>query len=610
MRQSLRVLFQYDGDRGPTDGLGWRLWALATRRAVRYAAAWLLAVGSAAGVLVFAGWAGFRDTTRGDGNSGHTVIDFGGQWMMGRMLVSGHARDLYNRTAAWQVAWDAYPTADSNPLSPPEPGQPVPPDAVRSSQDAARVVWAYMGDEDPQSIHALAACAGLAALNDPWQAAAAALAAPPDQAKRLAELNERRVGGPLYPPIQAFAFAPFGLLRPQQAYYLYQGVLLAVTFVAGLAVSSLTRGRIWWPVATTLLLFYPGFRACLQLGQNGPVTLAIVLAGWALAARDRPYWGGVVWGLLAYKPVWGMAFALVPLLTGRWRMLVTMTLTGFALAAATLPVVGVQTWLDWLTVGKLASDLYNVDQNWIFLGRDLLSIPRRFLIDFSLPEKDRDNPAASITGWALLLIVLVGVVVFALRHRRALRSPTGPGPGFLFLGAGLCCYHYMYYDILLSAAGVVLLLDPPARFLKPTFVAVGTNLTDALRDYYRPRQARSDPLLTTDRRGSVWVASSVTLTLLAGLFVIEHTFNWLSLTAYLTSPVIPRSTRVELEGPIKLSQPEPIETTAKATVRTGFMLTTNTYGPPWDTFVLLGLLVWTGVRVARGNGEWGMGNGE
>ena len=52
-----------------------------------------------------------------------------------------------------------------------------------------------------------------------------------------------------------------------------------------------------------------------------------------LIARDRPVLGGMAWGLFAYKPVWGLAFFLVPLLTRRWRVCVAMGITGIAFPA-------------------------------------------------------------------------------------------------------------------------------------------------------------------------------------------------------------------------------------------------------------------------------------
>src|SRR5262249_43818998 len=153
----------------------------------------------------------------------------------------------------------------------------------------------------------------------------------------------------------------------QRAYYLFQLFSVGLTFIAGLGLSRLTRGRIWWPAANLAILLFPGYRSGLDLAQNQVVSLTILTWGWVLATRGRDGWGGVVWGLLAFKPVWAAAFFLAPLLMGRWRFCTTMILTGAALAGATLPIVGIQTWFDWLTVGRHASETYSINQNWIGL---------------------------------------------------------------------------------------------------------------------------------------------------------------------------------------------------------------------------------------------------
>src|SRR5205823_41960 len=82
------------------------------------------------------------------------------------------------------------------------------------------------------------------------------------------------------------------------------------------------------PVAFVLVILSPGFRGADQLGQNAPISLAVAVWGWVLAARGRQTWAGVVWGLFAFKPTLGMSLFLVPLVTGRWRLCLSMVLTG------------------------------------------------------------------------------------------------------------------------------------------------------------------------------------------------------------------------------------------------------------------------------------------
>src|SRR5207249_4405227 len=117
----------------------------------------------------------------------------------------------------------------------------------------------------------------------------------------------------------------------RQAYHVAQMLILAMGWVAGLAITGISRRRIWWPVATVFVMVFPGFAPSLHLAQNSALSLAIVMVGWWLVTRDCEWAGGAVWGLLAYKPVWAAAFLLVPLLTRRWRMMIGMIVVGLVL---------------------------------------------------------------------------------------------------------------------------------------------------------------------------------------------------------------------------------------------------------------------------------------
>jgi hypothetical protein len=348
-------------------------------------------------------------------------------------------------------------------------------------------------------------------------------------------------------------------MPPQPAYRTQQLINLAQTFLAALGFSVLSRGRIWWPVAATFLMIYPGYAGSINLGQNAVLTLTILVWGWVLIARGRPGWGGVVWGLLVFKPVWALSFFLVPLLTRRWRVCLAMAATGAALALLTLPLVGVQTWLDWLHVGKEAAALYNTDKNWIFLSRDLLGIPRRYLLNFQVEGAEREPvwyaPAPSgfgivwnvvfgpgdlprwlvpaLFGWGMLLAGLELTVRLAALRRDEARAATGPAPAFLMLGAWMCCYHFMYYDVLLTALPVLLLFTQPRRYLEPVYLVVvplpGPVLDAELEGYHRARLTHAAPPRPPALRPAyrnIWVVNRVlpnlVLVLLATLWVFPH----------------------------------------------------------------------------------------
>src|SRR3954453_23002265 len=86
----------------------------------RYVLCWLIAL-AIAGIHYYiarhvfgAGW--HEDATRrADGNFGHALIDFGGQWLSGRMLAAGHGHELYSRPVQWAELTAAYPRTDEFP---------------------------------------------------------------------------------------------------------------------------------------------------------------------------------------------------------------------------------------------------------------------------------------------------------------------------------------------------------------------------------------------------------------------------------------------------------------------------------------------------------------
>jgi hypothetical protein len=557
------------------------VWEFIKRPRTRYVLAWLLAVVTVGSVFICAWftwhnskrndfrppWAGFEDIDADrpfGGNGGHTTIDFGGQWLMGRLLVEGQGRRLYNRNVIRRVLTEAYPRADEDPTSPD--------DGQRRMGDVESLMDWLGGQDDPLTVASMVA--PLAA-GDGLQAslfvAAASDSVDDDAGKwngrqlwdqeRLAEAVADR-GGPLYPPVNAFVNYPLGLLRPSTAYRVQQLWHVVLTLLAGLAVSILTRGRAWWPVAITAVAIFPGYLASIQLGQNALLTATILLWGWVLLTKDRPVLAGIAWGLLVFKPVWAVAFLLVPLFTRRWRMGLAMAGTAGLLALATVPVVGIHCWLDWFKVGRQGARWYDVDANWINLSRDLLGIPRRWLLDFNIqPLEDRDKGKwyVAVIGWGLLGLVMATTAALALVRRSEARQLSGPAAAFILFGAWMSCFHFMYYDVLLAALPLCLLFTEPAQYLVRRYVAVARlpQLPAEVSTYFRPGIACQSAPNSFDLAAgvrSVWVMNSVIPTLAIFLLVTAYVFPFFG---------------------------------------------AHHAGPPWSTFTIMALWLWCGWRLAR-----------
>jgi arabinofuranan 3-O-arabinosyltransferase len=474
---------------------------------------------------------------RADGNKGHTHIDFGGQWLFARTLITGHGKELYHRSVHWKIAAEGMPRSSQSPLVQQYgwPGMyPPAPFEVRDCTTDVDYLLGNMMGAERESEHVApireAVGLGLLGMTSPNPFVATALQVEAEQRltpKFVEEFAKPVIGGPLYPPTHPFFYAPIGLMEnPQQAYFAFQYASMVACFVCGWLVQVLSRGRIWLPVATAVILLAPGCQPGIDLGQNHVFTLLILLGGWTLASRGYDYAGGAVWGLLAFKPVWGLAFILAPLLLRRWKFVLGTAVAGLAFVAFTIPFVGVQAWRDWLEVGKEASALYNVDSNWISLSRDVSGLTKRLMIDFDIARNKIDPTIPNIvsnTALALVVVSTIGVLLVHNNHKKwyvllagwlavlfgfvaSLADPLKPflsqfgiwevlfglslfvfftniilhffnakqGPmlglpaGFLLLGSYLCGYRFMYYDGLLAILGFVVLLSNPRSLLKDT----------------------------------------------------------------------------------------------------------------------------------------------
>lgn len=566
------------------DSFAFVIYRFSADRRTRYVGAWLLVLFIGVATMAQA-WLAFATPRRADGrpkrrdgNSGHVMIDFAGQWLLGRMIVMGQGPHLYHRNVQREILRPAYPRFDEIPDEDRTP-------AEREKHDLENIMDWMVGDDDPAAARAIGECLWPLAHSEMLPSLVNLALVHDGTEQRLALATRPQVGGPLYPPIHACIMAPLGLLRPAVAYRLAQGIELFLALVAGAAIRSLSGGRIWWPVATAVILLYPGFPGCISLGQNSILVLTLLAWGWALLARGHPGWGGLLWGLLAFKPVWAVAFLLVPLWTRRWRFLLGMVATGLVLSLATLPLVSWRAWLDWLQVGRLATDLYGLDRNWIFLSRDLLSIPRRWLLDFSHLPSEQTELACQVIGTALLVGVAEVTTRLVLLRPRSVRQFVGPAAGLLLLAAWLLCFHFMFYDLLLTALPVLLLLTEPRQFLSPVFGPLSTDSVwgvDRVLEYLRPTLPGAHPSLGRPMPPA-FRFNSLLLTLIAALFLFANVLPLVKATVSISAPFLKEA-------------PFPVPVT----------YSTGVAGTPWDTFCLLAIWLWCAWQVGKhADGESG-----
>ncbi len=178
-----------------------------------------------------------------------------------------------------------------------------------------------------------------------WTASSLARAGEPAAAYNLAKmqaLEQTVIGAPLspipwlYPPTFLLLMLPLSSLPYIPALITWLALTLAVYLWVIWRIAP-------HPVAIWLSLAFPGTFQNFIHSQNGFLSAALLGGGLLLVDR-RPFLGGLLLGLLSYKP---HLAALIPvaLIAGRrWKALAGAGASACGLALASLLVLGVATW--------------------------------------------------------------------------------------------------------------------------------------------------------------------------------------------------------------------------------------------------------------------------
>ncbi len=202
---------------------------------------------------------------------------------------------------------------------------------------------------------------------------------------------------------------------------------------------ELARDPIWFLVA----LAFPAVFVNLTHGQNGFLTAALLAGGLALLDR-RPVAAGVLFGLMAYKPQFGILIPLVLIAARQWKTFAAaaMTVTGLVVLATLL--FGVEIWSAFLASVHFSRTTV-LEQG----GTGFQKIQSVFSAVRLL-----GGPVVLAHTVQAAVTVTVAVVLIALWRGPA--SPALKGAG-LCLGALLSTPYCLDYDLMLLAPALALL---------------------------------------------------------------------------------------------------------------------------------------------------------
>ncbi len=144
-----------------------------------------------------------------------------------------------------------------------------------------------------------------------------------------------------YPPIFLLLVRPLGLLPVGLAYHVWIGLGLAAFLWAA-------TGPRLRPLTAVLLAALPASSVCIAAGQSGFLTGALLVGGLRLAVA-RPWLGGLLLGVLTFKPQLGLMVPVALAAAGAWRAFGAAAAVTAALSAMTLLAFGPGAWVDWLT---------------------------------------------------------------------------------------------------------------------------------------------------------------------------------------------------------------------------------------------------------------------
>jgi alpha-1,2-mannosyltransferase len=198
-----------------------------------------------------------------------------------------------------------------------------------------------------------------------------------------------------YPPLFHFIAAPLATMPYLVSLAVWQGITLALYLIAirsivsswpGLSRPSTTSFqatakdvdarhiRASTPVFDgtmaghdgawlLLALAFPAVFVNLGHGHNGFLTAALL--GFALLWLDqRPIVAGILFGLLAYKPQFGLMIPLVLAASGRWRTVPAAGVTVALLALAVALVFGLDTWRAFFASAGFSREVLETGGRW------------------------------------------------------------------------------------------------------------------------------------------------------------------------------------------------------------------------------------------------------
>jgi hypothetical protein len=241
-----------------------------------------------------------------------------------------------------------------------------------------------------------------------------------------------------YPPVFLLICALFGRLPYMAAFIAFEVVTLLLCLIVARHTVHAKSAAVLLP-----LLAFPSVFWTMGLGQNAFLTAA--LFGGALLLIDRrPMLAGVLFGLLCYKPHFGLLIPVALVAGGRWRAFMGAAISGAAMVALSIALFGWHTWQDFFVLAGGSHSTYEsgrIDLSGfvtLFGGLRLMGVP--------------SDIAYAVQGIGSLAAIALVAVVWRCNFSLALRAASLAAATLIAVPVALV------YDFLLAGIAVAWLV--------------------------------------------------------------------------------------------------------------------------------------------------------
>lgn len=245
-----------------------------------------------------------------------------------------------------------------------------------------------------------------------------------------------------YPPAAALLYAPLGSQSLYTAAAIMAILNIAVILLIVLILHDLLDQQISRALLLLLLLTYPAIFFNYSLGQNGLLSLGMVLVASWCWVRGKDGWAGAWLGLLLFKPNWLVALGWWPVVQRRWRVVLGVMASVAGLVGLSMLIWGLEPWLTYLA---LAPRLANISSGTNYLLDEqytILSLTRRYAMGDGW-------------GWGAMFLVLA-TAVYQLTSSAAMAHSWRWSMGLAWITAVLLNPHLFHYDVALVYIALLL----------------------------------------------------------------------------------------------------------------------------------------------------------